>query len=62
MQYILKENIYEKFSYCNSIFVITTIVYVLLVPVFFEMDNVYGKGEKFVDDNGNDKRQCIVNR
>ena len=45
-----------------QIFVITTIVYALLVPVFFEMDNVYGKGENFVDDNGNDKRQCIVNR
>ena len=43
-------------------FVITTILYALLVPVFFEMDNVYGKGENFVDDNGNDKRQCIVNR
>ena len=37
-------------------FVITTIVYALLVPVFFEMDNVYGKGENFVDDNGNDKK------
>ena len=54
--YILKENIYEKFSYCNSqSFVITTIVYALLVPVFFEMDNVYGGGENFVDDNNNDK-------
>jgi hypothetical protein len=37
-------------------FVITTIVYALLVPVFFEMDNVYGKGENFVYDNGNDKK------
>jgi len=34
-------------------FVITTIVYALLVPVFFEMDNVYEKGENFVDDNNN---------
>ena len=33
--------------------VITTIVYALLAPVFFEMDNVFG-GENFVDDN-NDK-------
>ena len=36
-------------------FVITTIiVYALLVPVFFEMDNVFGEEENFVDDN-NDK-------
>jgi hypothetical protein len=34
-------------------FVITTIVYALLVPIFFEMDNVF-EGENFVDDN-NDK-------
>ncbi len=34
-------------------FVITTIVYALLVPVFFEMDNAFG-GENFVDDNDND--------
>ena len=33
-------------------FVITTIiVYALLVPVFFEMDNAFGEGENFVDDN-----------
>ena len=36
-------------------FVITTILYALLVPVFFEMDNVYGGGENFVDENNNDK-------
>jgi hypothetical protein len=30
-------------------FVITTIVYALLVPVFFEMDNAFGE-ENFVDD------------
>ena len=35
-------------------FVITTIVYALLVPVFFEMDNVFGEEKNFVDDN-NDK-------
>ena len=40
-------------------FVITTIVYALLVPVFFEMDNVYGKGENFVDDNNNDKMTTL---
>jgi hypothetical protein len=34
-------------------FVITTIVYAHLAPVFFEMDNVFGE-ENFVDDN-NDK-------
>ena len=50
----MKENIYMK----NSViaiqsFVITTIVYALLVSVFFEMDNAFGE-ENFVDDN-NDK-------
>ena len=35
--------------------VITTIVYALLVPVFFEMDNAFGEGENFVDDNDKDK-------
>ena len=35
-------------------FVITTIVYALIVPVFFEMDNAFGEEKNFVDDN-NDK-------
>ncbi len=35
-------------------FVITTIVYVLLAPVFFEMDNAFGEEKNFVDDS-NDK-------
>ena len=35
-------------------FVITTIVYALLVPVFFEMDNTFGEEKNFVDDD-NDK-------
>jgi hypothetical protein len=34
-------------------FVITTIVYALLAPVCFEMDNAFGEGENFVDDNDN---------
>jgi hypothetical protein len=32
-------------------FVITTIVYALLVPVFFEMDNAFGEEKSFVDDD-----------
>ena len=33
-------------------FVITTIlVYALLAPIFFEMDNAYGAGTNFVVDN-----------
>ena len=32
-------------------FVITTIVYALLCPVFFEPGNAIGEGENFVDDN-----------
>ncbi|HEY6588739.1 MAG TPA: hypothetical protein VIY98_10645 [Nitrososphaeraceae archaeon] len=31
-------------------FVITTIVYALLVPIFFEMDNAFGEEKNFVDD------------
>ena len=34
-------------------FVITTIVYALLVPVFFEMDNAHGERENIVDDDDN---------
>ena len=30
-------------------FVITTIVYVLLAPVFFEMDNAFGEEKNFVN-------------
>ena len=37
-------------------FVITTIIiYALLVPVFFEMDNALGEEKNFVDDIDNDK-------
>jgi hypothetical protein len=40
----------------SSYVVITTIMYALLVPIFFEMDNALGEGENFVvDDNDNDK-------
>ena len=35
-------------------FVITTIMYALLAPIFFEMDNSFVKEENFVGDN-NDK-------
>jgi hypothetical protein len=38
----------------QSFFVRTTIVYALLVPVFFEMDNAFGEEKNFVDD-GNDE-------
>ena len=31
--------------------VITTIVYVLLCPIFFELDNALGEGENFVVNN-----------
>jgi hypothetical protein len=37
-------------------FVITTIVYALLAPIFFQMDNALGEGEYFfVVDDDNDK-------
>ena len=37
----------------QSFFVITTIVYVLLVTVFFEFDNAFGEEKNF--DDGNDE-------
>ena len=36
-------------------FMITTIIYALLGPVFFEMDNAFGEEKNFVDDIDNDK-------
>ena len=35
-------------------FVITTIVYALLVPIFFEMDNAFGDEKNFVDVSNDD--------
>ena len=35
-------------------FVITAIIYALLVPIFFQMDKTFGEEKNFVDDN-NDK-------
>ncbi len=32
-------------------FVITTMVYALLVAIFFEIENAFGEKEYFVDDN-----------
>jgi hypothetical protein len=37
----------------SSYIVITTIVYALLAPIFFEMDNAYGEGVNFVVDDDN---------
>jgi hypothetical protein len=35
--------------------VITTIVYALLVPIFFEIDNAFGEREYIVDEDANNK-------
>jgi hypothetical protein len=45
-------------------FVITTIVYALLAPIFFEMENnAFGKGEYFVEDDDDNKDHiCIINK
>ena len=46
----------------QSFFVITTIVYALLVSVFFAMDNAHGE-ENFVNDNNDEttySQQVIV--
>lgn len=39
----------------SSYIVITTIVYALLVPIFFEIDNELGEGLNFLVDNNNNK-------
>jgi hypothetical protein len=36
-------------------FVITTIVYAFLVPIFFEIDNAFGEREYIVDEDANNK-------
>ena len=43
--------------------VITTIVYALLAPIFFEMDNAYGEGVNFVvADDDNDKTKLTYSQ
>jgi hypothetical protein len=39
----------------SSYIMITTIMYALLAPVFFEIDKALGEVENFVVDNDNDK-------
>ena len=41
-------------------YVITTIVYALLAPVFFEMDNAHGEGENLVDNDKTMYSQQVV--
>jgi hypothetical protein len=36
---------------CHYVVITTIIVYALLAPVFFEMDNAYGAGSNFVVDD-----------
>ena len=44
-------------------FVITTIGYALLAPIFFEMDNAYrGEEEKFVVDNDKNVKATMYNQ
>ena len=37
----------------HFVVITTIIVYALLTPIFFEMDNAYGAGANFVVDNDN---------
>ena len=46
-----------------NLFVITTILYALLVPVFFDMDNAFGEEKNFVDDDNDEtmySQQVVV--
>jgi hypothetical protein len=46
----------------HYVVITTIIVYALLAPIFFEMDNAYGAGANFVvDDNDNDKTMMAYN-
>ena len=54
--YIVRDKINMKNSVIVSpsfhfVVITTIIVYALLAPVFFEMDNAYGAGTNFVVDN-----------
>ena len=41
--------------------VITTIVYALLAPIFFEMENnAFGEGEYFVDDDDDNNKDHMM--
>jgi hypothetical protein len=54
MLYIYIERKYMKNSVIaipSQYVVITTIVYALLCPIFFESDNAFGEGETFVVNN-----------
>ena len=57
MIYNIKESNMKKtagISIPSSYIVITTtILYALLAPIFFEMDNAYGESENFVVDDDN---------
>jgi hypothetical protein len=46
----------------QSFVITTTIVYALLVPIFFEMDNVFGEEKNFVDDGNDETTQSTSNR
>ena len=51
----------KKFVIAIQSFVITTIiVYALLVPVFFEMDNAFGEEKNFVDDGNDESNDKIM--
>ena len=39
----------------HYVVITTIIVYALLAPIFFEMDNAYGAGANFVVDDDDDK-------
>ncbi|HET7644553.1 MAG TPA: hypothetical protein VFK40_13685 [Nitrososphaeraceae archaeon] len=50
----MKKSVIATSPYC--IVITTILVYALLVPIFFEMENALGKGENFVvDDMDTDK-------
>ena len=48
------KNLVIAIPYSSYVVMTTTIMYALLYPIFFEMDNVFGEGVNFVD-NDNDK-------
>ncbi len=47
----MKKSVIVSPSFFHYVVITTKIVYALLAPIFFEMDNAYGEGENFVDDD-----------
>ena len=51
MPYIMRKYMKKSVIASPSVVITTIIVYALLAPIFFEIDNAYGVVANFVDDD-----------